>query len=57
MEEQKFVTFEMFEKYHQKLMNYITMHDDLTLEGTTLCPECGNILTSDKCDVCQKENK
>ena len=59
MDEKKFVTIEMFEKYHKKLMEYIGMHDDLILNGVTTCPNCGATLTSDKCDQCAKteENK
>ena len=42
MDEKKFVTLEMFEKYHENLMNYIGMHDDLMLDGETTCPKCGS---------------
>lgn len=56
MNENKYVTIEMFEKYHKKLMEYIGMHDDLILNGETTCPKCGAIITSDKCDKCN-ENK
>lgn len=52
MEEKKFVTLEMFEKYHENLMNYISMHDDLILNGETTCPKCGATITSDKCKHC-----
>lgn len=52
MDETKFVTLEMFEEYHKKLMAYIGMHDDLMLNGETTCPKCGKIITSDKCDNC-----
>lgn len=52
MDEKKFVTIEMFEKYHKKLMEYIGMHDDLILNGETTCPMCGAIITSDKCENC-----
>ena len=55
MDENKYVTFEMFEEYHKKLMEYIGMHDDLILNGVTTCPNCGAIITSDKCDQCLKE--
>lgn len=51
-DEKKYVTIEMFEQYHKKLMEYIGMHDDLMLEGFTTCPKCGAIITSDKCDKC-----
>ena len=55
MDEKKFVTIEMFEEYHKKLMEYIGMHDDLMLEGKTTCPKCGATITSDKCENCTKE--
>ena len=50
--ETKFVTYEMFEEYHKRLMEYIGMHDDLMLEGETTCPKCGAIITNDKCENC-----
>ena len=52
MDENKYVTYEMFEKYHENLMNYIGMHDDLMLNGETTCPKCGATITSDKCEYC-----
>ena len=52
MKEDKYVTFEMFEKYHKNLMEYIGMHDDLILKGETTCPKCGNTITSDTCKYC-----
>ena len=52
MDEKKYVTLEMFEQYHKKLMEYIGMHDDLMLDGFTICPKCGATITSDKCDKC-----
>lgn len=55
MRNHKYVTIEMFEKYHKKLMEYIGMHDDLMLEGKTTCPKCGATITSDKCENCAKE--
>ena len=55
-DEKKFVTIEMFEQYHKKLMEYISMHDDLILNGETTCPKCGATITSDKCDKCAAEN-
>ena len=55
MDEKKFVTIEMFEQYHKKLMEYIVMHDDLMLDGFTICPKCGATITSDKCDKCNAE--
>lgn len=56
MDETKYVTFEMFEEYHKKLMAYIGMHDDLILTGETTCPKCGEIITSDKCEFCAEKN-
>lgn len=47
-----FVTMEMLEQYHKKLMEYIGMHDDLMLNGETTCPKCGATITSDKCEFC-----
>ena len=55
--EKKFVTIEMFEQYHKKLMEYICMHDDLILNGETTCPKCGATITSDKCDKCNAEKE
>ena len=57
MNENKYVTYEMFEKYHENLMNYIGMHDDLMLEGETTCPKCGATITSDKCEHCANNNE
>jgi hypothetical protein len=54
MNENKFVTLEMFEEYHKKLIEYIGMHDDLMLDGKTTCPKCGATITSDKCENCSK---
>lgn len=58
-DEKKYVTIEMFEQYHKKLMEYIGMHDDLMLEGFTICPKCSATITSDKCEKCaaEKENE
>lgn len=55
MNEKKFVTIEMFEQYHKRLMEYIGMNDDLMLNGETTCPKCGAIITSVKCDKCSAE--
>ena len=55
--ETKYVTMEMFEEYHKKLMEYIGMHDDLMLEGKTTCPKCGATITSDKCEFCANSNE
>lgn len=52
---QKYVTLEMFEEYHKKLMEYIGIHDDLILNGEAICPQCGAIMTSDKCENCAGE--
>lgn len=57
MDEKKYVTWETFEQYHKRLMEYIGMHDDLMLEGETTCPKCGQIITSDKCNKCFIENE
>lgn len=53
--ETKYVTYEMLEQYHKKLVEYIGMHDDLMLEGKTTCPKCGATITSDKCEYCASE--
>lgn len=55
--EKKFVTIEMFEQYHKRLMDYISMHDDLILNDETTCPKCGEVITSDKCENCAKNNE
>lgn len=52
MGEKKYVTIEMFEEYHKKLMEHIRMHDDLILNGETTCPKCGANITSEKCENC-----
>ena len=52
MDEKKFVTLEMFEKYHEQLMDYIGMHDDLVLNGETTCPKCGTVISGEKCKKC-----
>ena len=57
MDEKKFVTWEMFEQYNKKLIEYMKMHDDLMLEGKTTCPKCGATITSDKCDKCANNNE
>ena len=54
-DEKKYVTYEMFEQYHKRLMEYIGMHDDLILNGETTCPKCGSTITSDKCDKCNNK--
>lgn len=55
--ENKYVTYEMFEQYHKNLMDYIGMRDDLMLEGETTCPKCGAIIKSTKCEHCAKSNE
>ena len=55
MDEKKYVTLEMFEQYHKKLMEYTGMHDDLILNGETTCPKCGDTMKNDKCDKCAAE--
>lgn len=55
--ETKYVTLEMFEQYHKNLMTYIGMHDDLMLNGVTICPKCGELITSDKCEKCANNNE
>lgn len=57
MSERKFITLEMFEKYHEQLIDYIGIHDDLILNGETICPKCGAIITSDKCEECNNKGE
>lgn len=57
MDEKKYVTLEMFEKYHEQLMDYIGMHDDLMLDGETTCPKCGKTIASDKCENCKSKKE
>lgn len=56
-ESSTYVTWEMFELYHKNLVEYISMHDDLMLNGETTCPKCGATITSDKCEYCTKSNE
>lgn len=56
MDEKKYVTWEAFEEYHKRLIEYIGMHDDLMLNGETTCPKCGATITNDKCENCSTEN-
>ena len=51
-----YVTLEMFEQYHKRLMEYIGMHDDLIMLGYTTCPKCGATIKNDKCDKCSNYN-
>ena len=53
----KLVTIEMFERYHTLLMQYITMRDELIFKGHTICPNCGEEITSYKCDNCDTDFK
>ena len=46
------VTMEMFEKYHELLVQYIDARDSLILEGKATCPNCREELTSFKCENC-----
>ena len=57
MDEKKYVTWEMFEEYHKKLIDFIGMHDDLMLKGETTCPKCGAIIGTDKCENCAKQGE
>lgn len=57
MDEKKYVTLEMFEQYHKRLMEYIGMHDDIILNGESTCPKCGAMIKSDKCDKCSGEKE
>lgn len=50
--EENFITLEMLEKYDKLLKEYISIHDDLMLNGETTCPKCGATITSDKCKEC-----
>lgn len=55
MDENKYVTIEMFEKYHQMLMDYIGIHDNLVLHGYAFCPKCGEVLSGFKCNKCNTD--
>ena len=54
MDKKKFVTLEMFEKYHECLIEYIGIHDGLITNEKTICPKCGTTITGDKCEKCAK---
>ena len=56
MSETKYVTWEAFQKYHEKLVEYIGIHDDLILNGETTCPKCGATITSYKCEECERKD-
>ena len=55
MDEKKFVTLEMFQEYHKRLVEYIGLRDGLILDEETVCPKCGSVITGDKCDNCIEE--
>ena len=55
--ENKFVTLEAFKQYDKRLREYIGMHDDLMLDGETICPKCGATITSDKCEYCSNNKQ
>lgn len=57
MDKDKYITLEMFKKYHEQLMDYISIHDDLILNGETTCSKCGATITSDKCEECNNKEK
>ena len=50
--DKKIVTMEVFEQYDKLLKQYITMRDDLIIKGKTTCPNCGEEITSYKCNSC-----
>lgn len=52
MKENKLVTWEMFQKYHEQLMDYITSRDGLTVDGEEICPENDVTITNDECENC-----
>lgn len=50
MKENKFVTWEMFKKYHELLVGHIEEQDGLSLDDEELCSD-----TSDECENCEEE--
>ena len=60
MSDNRMVTQEVFEEYHKRLLEYIGIHDDLVLEGKSVCPKCGATIISYGCENCsvteQEEN-
>ena len=50
----RMVTQEAFEEYHKRLLEYIGIHDDLVLEGESVCPKCGATITSYGCENCKE---
>ena len=57
MDKNKYVTYEILEQYHKRLMEYIGIHDDLILHGYTFCPKCGEVMMTDKCNKCNTKLK
>lgn len=52
MDEKKFVTWEMFKKYHEFLVGYINEQDESILEDEVICSKCGSIINDDVCENC-----
>ena len=52
MSDDRMVTQEVFEEYHKRLLEYIGIHDDLILEGESVCPKCGATITNYVCENC-----
>lgn len=48
MDKDKYITLDMFKKYHEQLMDYISIHDDLILNGETTCSKCGECNNKEK---------
>ena len=51
----KFVTYEVFKKYHEFLMGYIKCHDEVILGEEVFCPECGELIIGDECEKCKNK--
>lgn len=48
----KFIDYEGLKMYHKTLMNYIdTLVINRAFEHTN-CPNCGAVITEDKCEFC-----
>ena len=56
IDEKKLVTIDVFEKYHEMLVDYIDIHDQLILNGEATCPKCGAIITIYPCENCSEES-
>ena len=56
IDEKKLVTMDVFELYHENLVDYINIHDQLTMKGEATCPKCGATITSYPCENCSKES-